>query len=50
MPKSARPVPQPPRVRIELTARPLAPQIRKRVDALLDRLLAPNWPPAVWPA
>ncbi|WP_160311697.1 hypothetical protein [Streptacidiphilus melanogenes] len=48
MSKTTRPVPAPPR--IELTARPLAPQIRRRVDALLDRLLAPNWPPVIWPA
>jgi hypothetical protein len=48
MPSTRRPVPQPPR--IALTARPLAPRIRAQVDQLLDRLLAPNWPPAVWPA
>jgi hypothetical protein len=41
------PKPCPPR--IPLVARPLAPRIRQRVDALLDVLLAPNWPPAVWP-
>lgn len=48
MSKTTRPVPAPPR--IPLQARPLAPQIRRRVDALLDKLLAPAWPPAVWPA
>lgn len=42
------PKPCPPR--IQLQARPLPPKVRARVDQLLDRLLAPSWPPAVWPA